>query len=166
MTDGVAIFDQNLKQVLSTAAPAKATVRPTSKLPEHPLENGSVINDHKIFNPIEIDLLLFLSRAEYKTIYAQIKQLYYAATLLTVQTAVDSFKNLTIQDMPHEETADMYDAYFVALTLKEIRFAPAQYGVLPASSVQQPSDSSTQDRGEQQPQSQSVLSSIEDFFKK
>lgn len=155
--EGVAIFDGNFRQVLDTAQPAKASVRVTAKLPEHPLENGSVINDHKIFNPAEVDIILFLGANEYKSIYAQIKQLYRSAALLTIQTNVDTYKNMTIQDMPHEETSDMIDAYFVTLTFKEIRFAPAQFGALPPSSVQQPADSSTQDRGEQLPKEQSFL---------
>ena len=55
---------------------------------EHPVESGAVITDHRIVMPIEIDLSLILASADYTDVYKAIRQYYYAATLLTIQTRV------------------------------------------------------------------------------
>lgn len=160
MSELIGIFDQNFRQLLTEATPMAVAVKEDAKLPEHPLENGSVINDHKIFNPIEIEIPMFMGAGQYKSLYAIVRQLYFSAALLTVQTKTATYPRMTIAALPHEEKADMVDAIIMSLRFKEIRFAPAQYGVLPPSSVLQPADSSTQDRGEQLPQKQSFLSGL------
>ena len=147
----VAIFNNALKPILQTATPMRAAVNETAKLPEHPLENGSTINDHKIFNPVEVEVEMFLKAGEYKNIYQQIRQLYYSAQLVTVQTGVGSYPNMTIASLPHEETPSMFDAITVNVKFKEVRIVSAQSGTLPASSVQQPNNASTVNKGEQQP---------------
>lgn len=164
MTD-VALFDSNLRQILRTAMPMRANVKETSKLPEHPLENGSVINDHKIINPVEIELTLFLGNNEYKNIYQVIRQLYLSPQLITVQTRTASYVNMTIAELPHEEEAAMADALMMTVKFKEVKYATIQSGTLPASSVQDPSNASTIARGEQQPTTAKVQqSALAEFF--
>lgn len=149
--DVVAIFNAGLQQILLTARPARAAITEDAKLPEHPLETGAVINDHKIFNPVEIEITFFLGAAELKNTYQQLQQLYRSEQLVTVQTRTGSYGNMTISRMPHEETADMVDAVMVAVTFREVQQARAQFGPLPPSSVRRIAQSSTRDRGEQLP---------------
>jgi hypothetical protein len=149
----VAIFDANLRQILQSAKPLRASVKETSKLPEHPLEDGSIINDHKIINPIEVEVSFFLGAGEFSGIYQVVRQIFLTGQLVTVQTQTASYRNMTIAELPHEETPDFSDALILPVKFREVKLTTAQFGPLPASSVRNKSQSSTVDRGEQQPKS-------------
>jgi hypothetical protein len=149
--DVVALFNADYRQILRTARPARASITEEAQLPEHPLENSAVINDHKIFNPVEVEIEFFLSRNELKSTYQELRQLYRSEQLVTVQTRTDSYGNMTIARMPHEETPDIYDAVMIRVTFREVQQTQAQFGPLPPSSVRRVSQSSTRDRGEQLP---------------
>ena len=152
--DVVAVLDSGFNQVFGDAHPMKATVNETSKAMEHPVETGATITDHRIILPIEIELSLFLTSsnpaADYRSVYQQIKQLWQAATLLTVQTRTDSYSSMIITDMPHDEASDMFDAIMVAVKLKEVVFVSPQYGTLPPKAVANKKHSSTVKSGEKQ----------------
>lgn len=146
--DVVGVFTSDFRQVFKDARPIKAMVKPNSKLMEHPIEIGAQIADHRIILQVEIELSMILSRETYRNTYQQIKQLRLDAAVLTVQTKADSYFNQVIQDLPHEEDPDMFDTISVALKLKEIQFVTPQFIVVPRN----PANSSTVDRGGQQPQ--------------
>lgn len=149
--DVVAIFDSSFRQILQTAIPMRASVTEEAILPEHTLENGSAINDHKIFKPVIIELTLFLNAAEVSNTYQALRQLYRSEQLVTIQTRTGSYSNMTISTLPHEQTADMVNSINVNVKFKEVMQATAQFGPLPPSSVRRAEQSSTIDRGEQLP---------------
>lgn len=144
--DTVAVFDQNFNQVFTQARAIKATIKEQSKVMEHPIENGGVITDHRILLPIEIELSLILQAPDYSNVYKTIKSYYENATLLIVQTKSGIYNNQLISSMPHEEDPTMYNALAIALSLKQIVFVTAQYGIAP----KHPSNSTTVNRGTQQ----------------
>jgi hypothetical protein len=148
-TDVVCVLDATLAQVFQAARPIKATVKEESKAMEHPLETGATITDHRVILPVEIELSMVLTAEDYRGTYRQIRDLFAKGELLTVQTRTDSYRNMTITAMPHEETADAYDAINLGLTLKEVLYVAAQFSDL---QVSKPADSRTVQRGEQQPQ--------------
>lgn len=148
--DVVGLFSSDLAQVFGDARPMKATVKETSKLMEHPIETGATITDHRVVQPIEIELELIATGANYRNIYQQIRQMFFDAKLLTVQTKTASYENMVIQEMPHEESGDMFDAVPIAVRLKEVLFVSAQYGTLPADKVRNPAMASTKQKGQQQ----------------
>lgn len=162
-TDVVCVLDAKLAQVFALARPVKATVKPDSKLMEHPLETGASIADHRIVLPVEIELSLVLVGADtFRNTYKEVRDLFSRGELLTVQTRTDSYPNMAIQSMPHEETPDSMDAVTLAMTLKEVTFVNAQFSDL---QVKHKKDSKTVKRGEQQgsdaaPKQQSILSGI------
>ena len=144
--DYVAIFDQDYNQLFTNARAVKAVVKEQSKLMEHPIESGAIITDHRIILPVEIDLSLILSSVDYVDVYKAIRQNYYAATLLVVQTRAGVYENQIISAMPHEEDPTMFDAITIALSLKQVQYVRAQYVVNP----RHPSNASTVARGTQQ----------------
>lgn len=144
--DSVAIFTQDYRQLFREARAIKAVVKEQAKVMEHPVESGAVISDHRIILPIEIDLSLILSSSDYQDVYKAIKQYYLDATLLTVQTRSGTYTNQIISGLPHEEDPTMYNALTIALSLKQIQFVTAKYGVVPRRAT----DASTVDRGVQQ----------------
>lgn len=152
--DVVAVFDDGFNQVFADGRPIKANVNEYSKVMEHPVETGIVITDHIVEQPTEIELSVFLiskgNIQDYRSVYQQIKQLKKSGTLLTVQTRTDSYPNMIITDMPHDESPDMFDAIMVAIKLRSVILVTPQYGKLPPSSVSNKANSDTVKKGEQQ----------------
>lgn len=142
-SDSVAVFNQDFDQVFRSARALKAVVKESSRIMEHPIENGTVISDHRIILPIEIELTLILSSEDYQDVYKNIKQFYTSSTLLIVQTRSDIYQNQIIASMPHEEDPDQYNIIPMTLNLRQVQFAQAEYGVVPLS----PKNRSNVDRG-------------------
>lgn len=149
--DVVGIFNSGFRQIVLNASAMRADVDRSAKLFTHPLEDGVTIGDHKIVNPVRLELVLFLRPSEYKSAYQTIKQLFTSDELLTVQTRADTFPGLTIEKMPHEETVDVQDTLIINVTFVEAQLTAAQYGTLPPSKVRDPTQASTRNRGEQLP---------------
>lgn len=166
--DVVAVFDENFNQVFENARPIKAAVNEESKIMDHPLETGATISDHQIFLPISIELSLILSRDDYRSVYQQIKQVFRTNTVLTVQTRTDSYPNMLIEKMPHDEDPELFDVIAVALSLRQADFITPQYGTLSSSKVANKSDAATVDKGEQlgkdAPASSSAPSILKEYF--
>lgn len=148
IVDVVAILDQEtLAQVFTTARPMRATVREMSKTMVHPAENGIIIGDHRIILQTEIDIPFIITALNYSQAYGQIKNLYLAGTLLSVQTRTGVYGNMLIEDLPHDETSDMFDAITIELHMKEVLYFPAPSTYQPADAQNQ----NTVQSGQQQP---------------
>lgn len=143
--DPVAVFDNDFNRLFSDAQAIKAVVKEQSKLMEHPVESGIIITDHRIVLPVEIDLSLVLSARDYQTTYKQIRQYYLNATLLVIQTRSGVYENQIIQAMPHEEDPEQFNVLMMALSLKQVQFVTAEYGVVPKRA----NNSTTTKRGTQ-----------------
>lgn len=144
--DYVAVFTQDFTQVFSEARAIKATVKEQAKAMEHPVESGAIITDHRIILPVEIELSMILQAPDYQDVYKTIRQYYLNGTLLVVQTRSGIYENQLIVSMPHEEDPAQFDALALALSLKQVQFVTAQYGVVPKS----PQHATTVNRGTQQ----------------
>ena len=147
--DVVGVFDEGFNQLFPLARPIKANVVESAKAMEHPVESGATITDHVVVEPLEIELTLMLVGEERADVYGQVRALFNASTLLTVQTRSGSYPNMVIVAIPHDETPDLYDAFPLALKLREVRLVTTQFQALPPSAVAAPKDASTVKRGEQ-----------------
>lgn len=148
--DVVAIYDDNFNQIFSGARPIKVTVTEIAKVMEHPIETGATITDHRVIQPVEIEMSMIITGAEYRSVYQQIRQIYQNATLLTVQTRTASYTDMLLNGIPHEEDPDYFDAIAIILKLKEVLFVTAQFGTLPPSKVANKSQASTVQQGNKQ----------------
>lgn len=146
--DVVGVFDAStFQQLFVNARPMKATIRETSKVMEHPAETGVILSDHHIINQVEIDLAVMISQEFYSSAYQQLRAAFFASTLLSVQTRAAVYPNMIIADLPHEETADIYDAITVGVHLKQVLFVPAPQTYAPVN----PLNNSTVQNGLQSP---------------
>ena len=144
--DSVGVYTQDFIQIFQAARAIKATIKEQSKIMEHPVESGIIITDHRIVLPVEIELSLILTAETYSDVYKAIRQYYLNGTLIVIQTKSDIYENQLISSMPHEEDPTQYDVLTVALSLKQVQFVQAQYGIAPKNN----SNSNTQKRGTQQ----------------
>lgn len=148
-TDTVALLRKtNFQQVAVKARAMKASVHETSKTMVHPVEDGTEITDHRVIDPVEIELSVLVAGTDYRDTYQQVRTLFQQAELLVVQTRTGSYPDMLIADMPHEEGPDMMDAVPIALRLREVKTVKASYGTLPPRAVARPADASTVKRGE------------------
>jgi hypothetical protein len=138
------------EQVFEGARPMTAMVFEVATAMEHPLEDGSKTVDHVVMSPVEIDLPLMIV-GDYRSVFAQVRQLYLDKTLLTVQTRAATYSSMLIVEMPHDETAEVFDGLTVALRLKEAKIVTAEYGGLAPAKVKKPAAASTVKKGAQQP---------------
>lgn len=163
--DVVGIYDNDtFEQLFQTARPIKANIKRDAKIMEHPIETGSLVQDFMIIMPVEIELsLLLASDGEYQAVYQAIKSYWLTGTQISIQTKADVFPNMLIQAMPHEESADMFDAIPLAIKLRQIQQVLVQYQALTAKQVQKPADQSTVNTGTQQPQ-ESALFQITNYL--
>lgn len=146
--DVVGIWDQNFNQFVPFSRPMSCRVTEPTKNMEHPIETGSVITDHRVILPVEIELSLIMDGAYYVDQYAQIKTAMIKAELFYVHTKTGAYKNMMITDIPHEETPENFDTIIMSLKLKEVILVSASYEPLPPRKVAQKTNSSTKDRGQ------------------
>lgn len=147
--DVVAVFDAHYTQILRDARPVKVSVKEAKNLFTHPIETGESITDHKITQPVEIELAVIAQGASAKDTYTEIKQLYLNSRPVIIQTRTGSYSNMYLAEMPHEETPDIFDAIAIILRFKEAQFVDAQFSELPPEKVKDKKLSSTVDKGTQ-----------------
>lgn len=158
--DIVAILNAETgEQVFTTARPLNARVFEQARAMSHPLENGSAVVDHLVFDPIDIDFTLRVSD-DATTVLAEIRSLFQAGTLLTVQTRSGSYDSQFITALPTDERAERAGSVDIDLRLQQAVFLEVQYagavapvtqantGAAPRSAAAR---ASTQNRGNQQP---------------
>ena len=146
--DVIGIWDKNFNQFVPFSRPMKCSVTEPSKNMEHPLETGSVVTDHRVILPVEAELSLIMNAAYYQDQYAQIKAAYLTGELFYLHTRVGVFANMMITDIPHDETPEMFDTITMALKLRKVQFATAQFLPLPARKVSDKTSQSTKQRGQ------------------
>lgn len=148
--DLVAILDATNYQPLFVGAHImRVTVRETSKLTSWPVEDGTQRTDHRVIDPVEIDLPLLLTD-ETRNLYEQLRQAYLDGADLVVQTKVASHANMMIYEMPRDETPEQGDSIPLAIKLREIIVITPEFGTLPERKVANKSQSSTVKKGNQQ----------------
>lgn len=131
--DVVAVFDNNFYQLFPDARSMKATVKEPSKLMSHPTETGVTITDHRVIEPIEIELSVVLLPDTYVQTYYEIKAARDANTTLSVQTNTSLYSSMLIQDMPHEEDPEHFDTITMIIKFIEVIFVTVQVSSLPDS---------------------------------
>lgn len=147
----VAILDDGYNELFqSSRQTLRALIREGAKLMKHPLETGESISDHIVYEPVGAEISLILDPAEYVDNFQQIKSLFKTAKKLTIQTRVETYENMYILEMPHDESAEMADTVAVAVKFEQAIFVDPQYQQLPPSKVKKSSSSSTAKTGQKQ----------------
>ena len=165
--DVVAIFEQSESgddvQILEGAHLMRATVGEDVTFYKHPLENGRSLVDHRIIQPVTIEFQIILTDdvsilgavlalstdfvESAGDVYTQIREVFLAGTLLSIQTRTATYRNQVIQAMPHEETSRVFDGVTISASMSEIQFETANTTFAPADET----DSDTVARGKQSP---------------
>lgn len=133
--DVVYIGDESGNQLFTLARIMRAGVNLDSDIFEHPLETGNKIADFKIDKPVVIQLGLMVPTESYQNVYAEMRQAKTEGTTLIVQTRADTYTNMIIQAMPHEESGEIGDCLAMSCTFREVQWYTANIETLPAQEV-------------------------------
>lgn len=151
--DVVGIFDpESGTQLFLQAYAMKGNVVRDSKIMDHPLENGQPVSDYKIILPVAIDIGILIDSTDQDGTYASISAAFLSSQFLTVQMNADTYENMVVSGMPHDESPDMWGMLVVSLRLREAQLVTVQFQSLTANDVANPTDQSTVNTGEQTPQ--------------
>lgn len=149
-SDVVAVLSGGFAPIFSLARPMAASVYERAEPMEHPLETGATVTDHLVFKPVQIEIpLICAGNFAYRATYAAIRATYLSGLRLTVQTRTGSYDNMVIAELPHDESAEYFDAITIRLRLVEARFVTPETE-LASNQVANSSQSSTVKRGSQQ----------------
>lgn len=144
--DVMGVYDSNFNQLFVDARPIACKVNPTAKMMEHPLESGATIVDHRIINPVEIELNVILTPANYLDAYNEIKAVFTGTNSVTVQTIADVYPNMFIEAMPYDHSAEVIDTITMIIKLKEAQIVQSKTQTV---QVKNPADSATVSTGSQ-----------------
>lgn len=144
------ILDADGAQLFAEAIVIRASVTREAKVMEHPIESGATIVDHMVVQPVKVELSIILPAAAYRAAYASLAAVFAAGKLLSVQTRADTFVNMLIERMPHEETPEQFDVLPVAVTLREVKLITPTYAKVKVNTKRNPKSAGTKKRGEVQ----------------
>lgn len=145
-SDSVVIYDTEFNPLFPQVKISKLSVRPRAQLMQHPVETGIMITDYRVVQPTEIEMGLFVEFPGYKDAYRALRQAFILGTELVIQTKSSVYPRQIIAALPHQETADAYNALVIGLSLKEVIQVPSGEIISP----EDPQDANTIGRGELQ----------------
>lgn len=98
-----------------------ANIEPTSELAEHPVETGTMITDAAIINPLSAKVRISLPRMFYTRIYSDLEKNYFIGKKkIILQTKLAVYKNMVLQNMPHDLTNETVDRVVIDLDLRQV----------------------------------------------
>lgn len=112
----------SFNEVLSKLSIMGVYTNPTITVMKQPIETGQLISDHKIINPIQIQVEGVIEQINLGSIFSEARNLFETSTLLTVQTKYGTYTNMIISAMPTTCDTRMYDAVGIVLQMEEVLF--------------------------------------------
>lgn len=107
-----------------------ANVDITSDLCDHPIENGKVITDFAIENPVAAEVNIAMPTAFYTTIYEQIRDYYTNKKKIILLTKFGVFYNMVIRAMPYKLQNTDVDRPTISLALRQIMEVTPTYEIM------------------------------------
>lgn len=148
MAQVIAILDANGNQLFTSAVNIGVSVVESKTFASHTLENKQVVVDDEFDNPASLTMQMILDPSNYIDVYKEIKAAYKAITNFTIQTRVDSYTNMYIETLPHEETPELFNTIAINLEFTEQLIVATDSEMLTTNNVSSASDSSTVDTGQ------------------
>lgn len=149
--DVVAIYRaEDMTQVLERLRPLAANVNEAVNLMDHPLEDGTVITDHLVRLPADVEFPMLVNAEDIPSVVDEARELMEGGHLLTVQTRRGSVFNMVLLAIPTEERPEALDAPLMLLRMRQAQFVTPEYGSIPPARASRPAQASTKARGQQQ----------------
>lgn len=164
------IVYMNDSELLSGMSVLNYSVRDDSQFATHPIETGSSIADHHVFNPVQISCyvafppkglkwaqisvvdLLYGRGQTFDETFNELQTLYKTSAKLTIKTDAKVYENMYITSIPSDVSPDTADRQIFNITFEQALMVMPQYIKMPANQVKNPSNSSSVKSGELLPE--------------
>lgn len=104
-----------------------ADVDISSDLCDHPLENGEVVTDNAILNPLEAKVSIVMPTAFYTRIYKEIEDYFLTKKYIMLQTKLGLYRNFIIKSMPYKMDHQTIDRPQIDISLRQIMVVEPRY---------------------------------------
>ena len=117
-----------------------------TEVPQYPTEEGFVISDSIILQPITLSMTLYVtntpvtwkgihtpSPTRVQDVLSEIEELYYTKTPVTVTTSEESFFNMAITSIEFTKNLENGTSREIPISFQEIRVTQAQTTTIPES---------------------------------
>lgn len=104
-----------------------ADINISSDLCDHPVENGEVVTDNAILNPLSAKIIISMPTALYTRIYKEIEDYYTAKKYILVQTKFGLHRNFVITAMPYRLDVGSVDRAQIELSLRQVMVVEPRY---------------------------------------
>lgn len=132
-----------------------------SKLCEHPIEDGSVITDHKILEPRRGTLTIAMPAYLQDIVIKELREYHKKSTPLSVHDVADIYNNMIITNIPHTTDVKTAERLVFTVDMKEVVVVEPQYVKLDLNKVKKAKNASTVKKGiKQAKEKTSILSDI------
>ncbi|MBR2505366.1 MAG: hypothetical protein IKB70_00285 [Bacilli bacterium] len=125
-----------------------AEIVESSKLSEHPLEDGKVFADNKIILPTEINIQIAIQSRDYKSIIDTIRDYKNNNIMLYVETKFGVYRNMQIIAMPATLNVENISSITFSIKLREV-LVSQNLSSMTADTVADVSNATTQNIGYQ-----------------
>lgn len=126
--------NEEIKEVLTKLEVSRISTEDQLKIFEHPIETGTVITDHIILEPRQINIQAYISIYDSETL-TELEQLYLSGTKLTVRAENKIIKNALIKSKPKEINSDVFDKTLYSITFREAEEKEPVYVAMPPKKV-------------------------------
>lgn len=118
-----------------------------SKLCEHPIENGTVIAEHKILEPRRGTLTIAMPAYLQDIVIRELREYHQKSTPLSVHDVADIYNNMIITNIPHTTDVKTADRLVFTVDMKEVVVVDPQYVALDLEQVKNAKNASTVKNG-------------------
>ncbi len=155
----ISVYDQDENQQILTGLQfLDGSVQDDKKLMEHPKENGTMVVDHVIDDPIQVTLQVLMSDDD-STSLNELQDLYKNSTPVIIKMKNELHSNLVMSSKPMKADSGHYNKTVYDLTFKEIQEAVTLYVKMSVPQVKNKKDASKVNTGHKQA-NRSVAASI------
>lgn len=155
----IAVYNQAENQQILTALQfLDGSVQDDKKLMEHPKEDGTMIVDHVIDDPVQVTLQIIVSDDDSVSLN-ELNDLYKNCTPVIIKIKNELHDNLVMASKPMKADSSHYNKTVYDLTFKEIQEAVTLYVKMSVPQVKQKRNASKVNTGHKQA-NRSVAASI------
>lgn len=147
MTQKIAVLSESGSELFTGAINIGVSVAPSKTFPLHTLENNQVVIDDQYDNQTMITLRVILDPSDYVNTYKEIKSYYEAVTNFSIQTKTDSYSNMYLNSIPHEEDPAMFNTIAMNLEFTQQIIVASTTASKEESDVSSASDTTTVESG-------------------
>lgn len=102
------------------ASPLEVTIEQTSKLCDQPIENGSVITEHKVIQPKKVICSIAMPNFLAGKVINELQQYFIESKKIIIQSVAGVYTNMIVESMPTRMNSSNVDRPIYNVTFREL----------------------------------------------